>query len=412
MSFTSKFESLRQRQAFYDIPAGSDTSNIFKSPVYVDFFLNNMSNQLDQCNTLTLQFQLKNTTPSSPPNLSPGSVSVVPSFNFVELIEFYFNNDLLDSLRYDHLLVSHSFLNGNNTNNYGNLEGFTCNDNSNAGGITANLDLGIGESRTYYIPIPNNVFCTKGLLLSALKGQIKLRVYFRKGSDLVYNVVTPVPLPPDTIIPLPIYWGDYLNLENIQILSSGIKYKDAELARSIITDGYVIDTLAHRWGIKNLQKLDNAQQYDVPLEMLKGSMEFLFFYLKKSGASKKDLYQGDTPYYYDIKQLQLVDSEGTNTGFYSNMQSNFIKSLIPTQSLNSEWLSLFSLYMIPFATDPDLAYDNNAHVGNESMDGKSYFRFQPNIDISLVNDNMNLVVIGYQDAKLYIKNGVLSIQYL
>lgn len=386
---------LDKRQTFYNVAAGSNTENVFSSELYVDFFLNTMTKQMDHCKTMTIQMVLQNTDSGD----SAVTITTVPTFNYINFIEFYFNDTLLDTLRRDHIFVSHCFLNALNSNNYGNLEGFTQNDNLNTGGITSTITLAPGESKTYYLPIPSNIFCTEGLLLSALDGQLKVRCYFNLSSQLVITGNS-----------------TKLKLTDLQLLSSGIKYKDVILLRSIMSDDYNLHTIGHRWGIKRLGILDNSQSYDISLEMLNGNMEYLFFYILKAGASGKDLYQGDNPYHYDLKSLQLVDSNGSNSGFYSNMQSNFLRSLIPTQSLNSQWLSLFSLYMLPFCCDPYESYTKNYHCGSEYMDGKSYLRFQPNINSSLTVDtptnNMNLVSIGFQDAILYITNGKLSIQFV
>lgn len=380
-------EDLDKRQTLYNVSAGTNTQNVFRSQIYVDFFLNTMVKQMDHCKTMVLQMELKNNGLST--------ITTIPTFNYVNFIEFYFNDELLDTIRRDHIFVSHCFLDALNSNNYGNLEGFTQNDNNANGGITSTISLLPGEIKTYYLPIPSNIFCTEGLLISALEGVLKLRCYFNLDNQLVITGTQ-----------------KDLSMNDLQILSSGIKYKDINSLRSLMKESYHLDTIGHRWGIKGLGKLSNDQSYDISLEMLKGNMEYLFFYILKSSAVGKDLYQSDNPYNYDLKQIQLVDSDGGNSGFYSNMQSNFLRSLVPSQSLNSQWLSLFSLYMLPFCTEPSYSYNKNYHCGSEYMDGKSYFRFQPNINSSLVANDMNLVVMGFQDAMLHINNGKLSMIFL
>jgi hypothetical protein len=387
MSKLRDLVDLDKRQVMYNLSAGTNTNNIFKTSTYVDFYLSDASDHLDQCRKMVIEFTVSNT--------SGGVITAVPTFNWVSYIEYYFNNDLLDTSRLDHSFVSHGMINGLNLINYGTVEGYRLN-NIQTGGITSDISLASGQKTTYYLPLINNIFCTDGLLLSSLKGQIKIRVYF---GNVASTLVTS---------------GDAtnFNLDNMQLLISGIKYDDIELIKSIAEEDDVLDTIAHRYGTKNLGTLSNDEYYDVSLEMLKGSMEYTFFYIKKSSATLTDFYQSNNPYYYSFSNLQLVDSDGTNTGFYSSMSSNFIKSIVTTESTNNQWLSLFSIYMLPFSTDPYKSYNCNCHTGSVYMDGRSLFRFKPNIDASLLSEKMNLVVLGFQQAKLYIRSGVLSIEFI
>ena len=317
MSKLKDLVDLQNRQVMYNLSAGSNTNNVFKSNTYIDFYLSDASDHLDQCRKMVLEFNVNNS--------GTAPINVIPTFNWVSYIEYYFNNDLLDTSRMDHSFVSHGLIDGLNLINYGSVEGFRLN-NVQTGGITSDVTLAAGQTSTYYLPLLNNIFCTKGLLLSSLKGQIKIRVYF---ANLIGSLVTSGD-------------GTKFNLQSLQLLISGIKYNDIELIKDISKEDDELDTIAHRYGSKNLGTLTNGEYYDVSLEMLKGSMEYVFFYVKKSSASLTDLYQSNTPYHYSLLNFQLVDSDGTNSGFYSNMSSNFIKSIVPTESTNNQWLTLFS----------------------------------------------------------------------
>jgi hypothetical protein len=385
-------DSFEKRQAFFNLTANSTTSQVFKNDnIIIDFIINNCKNQLDEVTNFTLEMTITNEDVSN--------MSIIPTMFWVNNIEFYSNQVLLDSIRRDQIFVLNSFQDAFNVQNVGRLEGYTVDDNDINGGITNTITLAPNERRTYHILIPNNVFTTKHLLLPAIGDdfQLKIRCYFNSQNNIVTSVNV----------------ANKLIMSELTLLCNGIKYDDVTKLEELIQKGFTLDTLRHRWESKNIVLnggLDNNTVYDIELKQLSGDVELMFLFLQKTGANKQDYYQSATPYNYSIGNFELVDSNGTVSGFYSRMNANYIKSLIPLCCQNSLWQSLFSFYMLPFSTDPEKTYKENAHVGCLKIDGLYSLRFQPNLDVSLADTNMNLVYVALQRAKLFIKNGILSIQ--
>lgn len=385
-------DSYEKRQAFYNLPANSNTSRVFRQDnIIVDHLLTQCKGQLDEISNFVLQFDVENTDAAD-------SISLVPTFNWVNLIEFYSNSQLIDSLRRDQIFVFHSFLDAWNVQNEGRIEGFLVDDNDVNGGLTPNITIPAQSKRTYYLVIPNNVFTTKNFLLPAISDnfQLKLRVYYNTEANI--QISGP---------------ADKLEMNQITLLCNGVKYQNISALEDLIKKGFELDTLRHRWQSQNIVisgGLSNESLYDIQLSQISGDIELLFVFLQASGAKIQDYYQGTNPYNYALNNLELVDNNGTASGFYSKMSADYIRTVIPMCCQNSLWQSLFSVYMIPFSANPEKTYKENAHVGSMYLDGKFNLRFQPNLDTSLASTPMNLVSIGLQRAKLYIKDGFLTIQ--
>lgn len=388
---TLNLDDLDRRQAFYNISAGGNTSNIFKSDgVYVDFYINQMKNQLDEIENFTLQFEIANTS-------SVNTMTLTPSFCFCPTIEFYSNNKLMDIMRLSHLFIYHTFLNSQQTENVGRIEGYIPNDNSSNGGITATNVIPPNSSKFIHLLIPKCVFNTKHLLLPALNGEQKIRVYFNKESNINFAPETP----------------STLQVVSFQLLANGIKYNNVSDLEQFMNKEFELNTIIHRYDSKNVllgQALSNNITYNVSLEQLKGEMEFVIFYLVKSGATLADYYQSNTPYDYAMQNFTLFDSDGTNAGFYSSMNGNYIKTVIPLCCQNSLWQALFSFYMLPFSTNPQKSYNNNEFTQMKYLDGKFSLNFQPGLNG--INDPISLVYLGHQRAKLNIKDGLMNITQL
>lgn len=361
------------------ISAQGATSNIFVTPNGILNFLLNIGtgNVVDVCRNLVFEFTVTNTGASA--------MTLMPVPYWINNIQVLSAGSVLETLYSESLsFVDELFLMQNDEHILAlqSLENFSYSNTT--GYATNSTTLAAGASKTYFF----NLYCCINrcqFMLSAVNSQIALQFQFNAAPYTIASTSTTI------------------SMTGAQLIMSGYRYEDS--VRNKLLDRYARNvTLFSYWqGRKEVQSnvaLSNSNTTSVQITNFSGQkLACLFVGARPSGAVQ------DNQYNFDL--LSQIDLKNAGSSVFLNGLNYREYTYMTADSFPSSAFYSSNFFCMPFSIDCYNSLRDGLMRGNLELN--------PNYSLYIldsVSATREIVVLGYQLSKVYIKGGNLYLDAL